>query len=106
MSDWIIEDKNNPAAKPDKAFFDRADGFIDVANTQMDKAGHDSISMSFLYAAARFKAFSTSVSMNGATNMALGKEKIVDDITEDFRQMLMENINEHIRREALEKGGL
>ena len=100
MSDWIIEENTE---QEDAEFFKRADAFIDVANAQMEATRHENISMAFLYAAARFKAFSTSVSMNGAENMEPIKDKIVDELTEDFRKMLQENIEEHIRREKREK---
>ncbi len=82
--------------KPDKEFWDRADEVIHLANRQCDSASIRKVSSSLLYAAARFNSFIVASSAKSAEELKEDKEKAVDYFVEQYKKMLVENIDEHI----------
>ncbi|WP_020157754.1 DUF3144 domain-containing protein [Methylobacter marinus] len=83
--------------KPDKDFWDRADEIIDLANKQCDSASNGKVSSSLLYAAARFNAFIVASSAKDSEELKNDKERAVKYFTEQYKKMLVENIDEHIK---------
>jgi len=82
--------------KPDKEFWDRADEVIHLANNQCDTASIGKVSSSLLYAAARFNSFIVASSAKSAEELKSDKEKAVEYFVEQYKKMLVENIDEHI----------
>lgn len=84
----------------DKAFFDRANAHINLANEQM-KAGDNldpgEISASFMWAEARFNAWLASTGSKTGEEMAGKKEKMVEYFVEEYRKMLNANLDDYIK---------
>ena len=55
--------------KLDDDFWDRADSFIDLANSYCEKVGRGQVSASLLYAAARFNASVVACSASSADEL-------------------------------------
>ncbi len=83
--------------KPDKEFWDRADEIIDLANRQCESASNGKVSTSLLYAAARFNAFIVASSAKDPEELKNDKERAVKYFAEQYKKMLVENIDEHIK---------
>lgn len=83
--------------KPDKYFWDRADEIIHLANKQCDSASNGNVSSSLLYAAARFNAFIVATSAKDSEELKKDKEEAVKYFTEQYKRMLVENIDDHIK---------
>jgi hypothetical protein len=85
----MSEDKN------ELTVFEMADQFIEVANklVQADKQDLGRVGAAIRYAAARFNAHEASAKTD---DLAGAKSDAVDWYTEQFRLMLVENIDDHI----------
>lgn len=74
---------------PDKAFFDRADAFLGVANGQLGETPAGRVSASMMFATARFNAF-----VAQAQGLAPGEvdEETVRYFVSEYETMLRENL--------------
>ena len=84
--------------KPDTEFWDRADEIINLANKQCDNASNGKVSSSLLYAVARFNAFIIASSAKDAEELNNDKVQAIEYFTEQYKKMLAENIDEHIKK--------
>lgn len=75
--------------------FKTADQFIELANrlTKEDPSGV--VGAALRYAAARYNAFEASLNTR---DLKADKAQLLDTISNDYRQMLSHNIDEHISR--------
>ncbi len=81
----------------DDAFWQRADEIINLANQQCDSVeSSDDVSASLLYATARFNAFLIASTAQSAGDIQSGKEDAVAYFTEQYRQLLMDNLDDYI----------
>ena len=80
----------------DNAFWERADEIINLANQQAEDVESDDVSSSLLYATARFNAFLIASSAEKADDINAGKDAAVEYFTEQYRQLLIDNIDEYI----------
>ena len=81
----------------DDAFWQRADEIINLANEQCEKAeSSDDVSASLLYATARFNAFLIASTAQSAGDIQSGKQDAVAYFTEQYRQLLMDNLDDYI----------
>lgn len=80
----------------DEGFWGRADSFIHLANDYCDLTPRGKVSASLLYAAARFNAFVVASHADSAEEMASEKAAAVEYFVEQFKQMLEENLGDHI----------
>lgn len=80
----------------DEAFWDRADEIINLANQQAENAESDDVSSSLLYATARFNAFLIASTAEKADDIQAGKDAAVEYFTKQYRQLLIDNIDEYI----------
>ena len=78
------------------AFWVRADEIINLANQQAEDVESDDVSSSLLYATARFNAFLIASSAEKADDIKAGKDAAVEYFTEQYRQLLIDNIDEYI----------
>jgi len=85
---------NDEKAPPE--FWERADEMIAVANRQMENATLGTVSSSLLYAAARFNAFAVTSSSESSEDMRANREGAVDYFVEQYRSMLIDNLDDHI----------
>lgn len=77
-------------------FWERADEVIAVANEQVKDSTVGEVSSSLLYAAARFNAFNVASSADDVDEMIKDKDEAIRYFTEQYRKMLIENLDEYI----------
>lgn len=80
----------------DAAFWARADAVIQLANGQAATVANSKVSASLLYAAARFNAFVLADRSASAEQMKADKEEAIRYLTEEYRKMLSQNVDEYI----------
>ena len=81
----------------DDAFWQRADEVINLANEQCEKAeSSDEVIASLLYASARFNAFLIPATAQSAADIQSGKDDAVAYFTEQYRQLLQDNLDDYI----------
>ena len=72
------DNKPQDNAKPDDAFYDRADSFIELANDHCADTGRGKVSASFMYATARFNAWVSATGYGSQEAMRKGKEETIE----------------------------
>ena len=79
------------AAAPDRAFFDRADQFLGIANGQLGQTPPGQVSAAMMYATARFNAF-----VAQAQGLPPGEvdEETVAYFRDEYEKMLRENLGQ------------
>jgi hypothetical protein len=82
--------------QPDRAFWDRADAIIHLANEQCSHAPNGEASASLLYAAARFNAFIVAVNASSAKEIEADKDRAIEHFVGQYKKMLVENLDDHI----------
>ena len=83
--------------KEEMAFHELADQFINLANELAKTECSTNTGTALRYAAARYNTFEASLS---APDLAKEEEKIIDLLCNDFREMLMANMQDYIQRIA------
>jgi hypothetical protein len=81
----------------DAGFWDRADAYIHLANRQCGEVPATKVSASLLYAASRFNAFVVASSLPGSAALEARKAETLEYFTGEFRKMLEDNLDDHIR---------
>lgn len=81
---------------PSPEFWVRADAIIHLANEQCKNASNGKVSSSLLYAAARFSAYNVAANVSDLEEMKADKEEAIKFFTEQFKKMLIENIDDYI----------
>ncbi len=82
----------------DKAYWDMADTFIQLANTHLDKEKPSRVSAAALFAAARFNAFVIAAASENKAQLIAEKESAIAYFMNQYETMLRENIDEHMKR--------
>jgi len=82
----------------DKPFYDLADAYIALANTQLNEAKPSQVSAAALFAASRFNAFVISAAAGSKEQMVAEKEAAIAYFLDQYEKMLRENIDEHLAR--------
>ena len=82
----------------DKQFWELADTFIQLANTNLNVAKPSKVSASALFAASRFNAFVITVSASSKEQLIAEKEAAIAYFLEQYETMLRENLDEHLAR--------
>ena len=77
-------------------FWKRADEIIAVANDQCKSEATGKVGSSLLYAAARFSAFDVASSSSNIEEMKTDKDEAISFYLEQFKKMLIENMDEYI----------
>ena len=82
----------------DDKFYERADGFINLANEAVNKeeANAGQIANSLMFAASRFNSWVTAAGYQKSDDLANDKEEIIKFFTEQYKLMLTENIDSYI----------
>ena len=83
--------------KNDKALYENADKFIELANEMSKTVGHGEIGIAFRYAAARYSAFEASMRTK---NLAEDKDKHMEFFANTFTEMLQMNFEEYINLQS------
>lgn len=82
----------------DKQFYDLADAYIAVANTQLSETKPSRVSAAALFAASRFNAFVIAAAAGSKDQMIAEKEAAIAYFMGQYEKMLRENIDEHLTR--------
>jgi hypothetical protein len=72
----------------DDGFWDRADAYIHLANSQCEKVGAGKVSASLLYAASRFNAFIVGSQSSSSSEFRKRQQDALKYFTAEFRKML------------------
>ena len=81
-----------------QGFLKRADKHIFLANEQMtEDTSPNEVSASFMFGLARFNAWFAAREYDSAEGLAAEKEQTVDYFVKEYKQMLEQHIDEHIR---------
>ena len=83
-------------SETDKAFFERADAYIDVANQQAAEVNRGKVSASMMFATARFNAWVSASGTESGEDLASVKQEALDYFLSEYRKMLEENLDEYI----------
>ncbi len=81
---------------PDKAFNERADALLDLANSQLQDASVEQVSGSIAFAAAAFNSWMCLALSADKEKMAAGRVQIISDLTHRFRTMLEDNYDHYL----------
>ncbi|WP_310565228.1 DUF3144 domain-containing protein [Hydrogenophaga sp.] len=82
--------------KDDPTFFDRADGFIRLANENCSGVGRGKVSASLMYGAARFQAWNAACWAGDAAEMQAKRQETIDYFVNQYKSMLEENVDDYI----------
>ena len=82
----------------DKPFYDMADAYISLANTQLNQTKPSRVSAAALFAAARFNAFVIAAAAENKAQLIAEKEAAIAYFMDQYEKMLRENIDEHLTR--------
>lgn len=80
----------------DKAFFERADAYITVANEQAQSVNRGKVSASMMFATARFNAWVSASGTGSGDELAAVKQEALEYFVTEYRKMLEENLDEYI----------
>jgi len=78
-----------------KAFFQMADSFIDVANSHCDDEKSSRVGSALLYATARFSSFVVASHANDRESYEAEIDHAVEFFSSEFKKMLTENLEEY-----------
>ena len=79
----------------DKEFYEIADAFIAVANSNSGKADQGKVSATFLYGAARFNTFLVAAASGSADELASRKEEAIKYFMAEYEKMLEEHFSDY-----------
>ncbi|ANB91184.1 hypothetical protein MOVS_03365 [Moraxella ovis] len=95
---------NKPSISPEEfnaqmtAFYERADAFINLANSQLSPQSHaGQVGSSLLYAAARYSASVASIGFTKGADFEKEKDDIIKFYTAQYEQMLSDNLDDYIK---------
>ena len=77
----------------EKAMYDNADKFIELANEMSQTVPQGEVGMAIRYAAARYSAFEASMQTN---NLAEDQDQHLQFLVKTFTEMLQKNLEEYI----------
>ena len=93
----MSENNQQNMTENDRQFFNRADAFINTANTQLEQ-GNDAgqVSASMMYGLARFSAWFSASGWQSSEDMAKAKAETLDFFVNEYRKMLELNLDDYI----------
>jgi len=89
----------------DDEFWQITDEFIKLANDQCDKHKNGKVSTSILFSAARFNSFMYASSAKDLEDFQKDKGMAIEYLTDQYRKVLIENLNDYEKnyKDYLEK---
>lgn len=82
----------------DDAFYDRADAHISLSNEQLkgfDNLGN--VSASMMFGTTRFNAWASARNFKTGEEMAQAREQMLNYFCDQYRMMLEDNLDDHIK---------
>jgi len=92
-----MSEQNPEGTGVDERFFHRADEYINVANEQIKIVPRSQVSASMLFGTARFNAWLSATQFESAEAFEKAKDQVLDYFTNEYRQMLEENLKDYIK---------
>ncbi len=81
-----------------QGFLKRADAHIYLANEQITEVtSSGEVSASFMYGLTRFNAWIAASTYKSAEDLAIDKEKAMEYFINEYKQMLEQHIDDHIK---------
>ena len=91
-----MSENTNQITEEMNAFYERADEFIQLANTlRTDDIHSGKINASMLYSVARFSAWTSATGLVKGADYAKEKQDIIEHFTKNFERMLSDNIDDY-----------
>lgn len=82
----------------DENFFQRADEYINLANTHLqDKITPGLVTNSMMFASSRFNAWVAAAGFKNSEEMQDNKEEIIEYFTNQYKLMLEDNYNNYVQ---------
>ena len=78
-----------------RAFFDRADSFINLANQHCDTVARGRVSASFMFALSRFNAWVCAMTCSSADELKGDREGAIEYFVKEYRSMLEQNLSDY-----------
>ena len=88
----------------DDEFYARADEHIRLSNDQLKLIGPGKVSASMMYSLSRFNAWNSARGFENAEQMAADRQSTLDFYLTEYRQMLEENLDDHIENFSKYRG--
>lgn len=84
-------------AEPDQAFYDRANAYIRLANSQCDgTVGIGRISAAFVYGLARFNSWVNATEYESGAEMKAARDATIETLLAQYRDILERHMDDHI----------
>jgi hypothetical protein len=80
----------------DERFYARADEHINLSNDQLSQTSRGKVSASMLYSVARFNAWLTACNCRSGNEMRTAKQEAIEYFAEQYKKMLVENLEDYI----------
>lgn len=80
----------------DPTFYQRADGFINLANEHLKNINSNQVSGAMQFACARFNAYVAASKAENKQQLAESKEEVIQYFLEQYKEMLSANLEEYI----------
>ncbi|WP_334255103.1 DUF3144 domain-containing protein [Mannheimia indoligenes] len=80
----------------DPTFYQRADGFINIANAHLQNIAPTQVSNAMLFACARFNAYVAASKAEYKQQLADSREEVIQYFVEQYKEMLTANLDEYI----------
>jgi len=87
----------------DPRFYQRADDYIQVANTQMRTVNPQRVSASFLWGAAHYTSWMNVQLSESKAEMEAKRQEAIDFYTDQFRQLLSEQYDRYLQEYEVTK---
>lgn len=81
----------------DPTFYQRADGFINVANAHLKNISPNQVSNAMLFGCARFNAYVAASKAEYKQQLVDSKEEVIQYFVEQYKEMLTANLEEYIQ---------
>lgn len=89
----------------DESFYDRADEHINLSNEQLKQVGDfGKVNASMMFGTTRFNAWVSARSFTSGEEMAEAREAMLKYFCDQYRLMLEDNLDDHIRNFELYSG--
>ncbi|MFA9500883.1 DUF3144 domain-containing protein [Mannheimia sp. E30BD] len=81
----------------DPTFYQRADGFINIANAHLQNIAPNQVSNAMLFGCARFNAYVAASKAEYKQQLVDSREEVIQYFVEQYKEMLAANLDEYIQ---------
>jgi len=80
----------------DEGLYERADDFINLANSLVEKSTSTKVSASLLFAASRFNAFIVASMTENTEELKNDKNEALEYFSDQYKKMFLSNLEDYI----------